>query len=217
MENKTIRIWLLVIFAVLFFISCQNSNSGSNPKITGEVGSSFSIGTNRISSKAGESGDTSSDGLPVVEYIKAFPISHPFVNNQTVLSNTVEADLNSDGSFSISLDSDTDYIVALMNSNADKKNQFAGYVALSDAVDNMVLIPTSHITDDVDTGELTADGDEAESENSLEDNISNFDIDLSKLQEFAKTDDLLKTVKNIYVNYDDQTGVLFRNSAVCYR
>ncbi len=57
----------------------------------------------------------------------------------------------------------------------------------------------------LDLGECNEDGDEAVSTETLQDSADAFSLTLDQLQEIARTDDVLKVLKNVYVNYDEET------------
>jgi hypothetical protein len=74
---------------------------------------------------------------------------------------------------------------------------------MSDASESMVLMPVSDANADINLGSLTANGGETSSGQSITQNSSVFNMSVGQLLSLARTDDIYKTIKNIYVNFTD--------------
>jgi hypothetical protein len=86
-------------------------------------------------------------------------------------------------------------------------DQIVAYVAMKDVQDSLIKMPIADAKSDIDLGELTMNSNEAQSSNTISDNAADFNLSLSQLKEMARTDNVLKTIKNLYANYDMSTGV----------
>ncbi len=131
-----------------------------------------------------------------------------------IKDSTFFVDINDDGSFSIPIaNSDYNWMYLLINSGiADKRDQIVGYISMSDLNETLLSLPSTSVSGDVDYGEINVSDqnpNEAVSSTSLEEVLQSFTIDLSSLREIAKQDDILKGIKNNYVNYNPGTGIAF--------
>lgn len=100
-----------------------------------------------------------------------------------------------------------------------RRDCLIGYVSLPQFVDNvasnnpdanMYAFPFTEMKEDLDLGELSrveAEGSpmngDAQSEKNMEDEVTKFALDLNALKSIAKTDSMLKHIKNIYANNDN--------------
>jgi hypothetical protein len=115
---------------------------------------------------------------------------------------------SADGSFSISLEKDVDWILMLVNSAAVGDAKFVGYVALNDGSGNSLLqIPVASVSENsLDLGNLVSDTDVALSDNA-DITASTFAMNVNQLTALARNDDFFKFVKNFYFNYDYGSGI----------
>lgn len=112
-----------------------------------------------------------------------------------------EATVAPDGTFSVELSQYyPNYLLILLDKSLPKHEQILGYVALSDLDETLISLPVGNASGDIDAGKLTLEGDEAVSERDLESYTAEFGMTLSELQDRARSDDVLKRVKNLYAN-----------------
>ena len=129
--------------------------------------------------------------------IFAVPIGKPMIYVADIIANGIWANVAEDGSFSIGLAQETNYVLLLIDASRPKYEQVLGYVALGDAIDNMVLMPTESAINDIDAGKLEMVGSEAVSNGSLAENAASFDINIYALLSIAQTDDLLCSCRKL--------------------
>jgi|GEM_PF-4742384 len=117
------------------------------------------------------------------------------------LRNAEQVSIEADGSFSVELSqSYSNYLFVLIDESQPRPDRVLGYIALSDLEDSLISIPAGSATGDIDAGELTLEGDEAVSENDLESYTATFGMTFDELKERARSDDVLKWIKNLYIN-----------------
>lgn len=115
------------------------------------------------------------------------------------------AELAADGSFSVEVDTLSDWVLVLVDENAtNKRDELVGFVALTDNADlSLLLVPVSEMNegeDELDVGEVSKDGDEAQSASLNETTAAKFSYGLDALKELASVDDSFKLLRNQYVN-----------------
>jgi len=130
--------------------------------------------------------------------------------NENSMLYSKSAAVNTDGTFSISLDTKQDWLLMLMDSTAaTKADQFVGYIALNPGAGlSLMQVPaTASYVSSLDLGTVTASGDTWQSEKT----ISNADFSLTQQQllDLANNDDTFKSVKNFVINYDDASNVYY--------
>jgi hypothetical protein len=111
-----------------------------------------------------------------------------------------------DGSFTIPLGNAALSWVYLVSDSSvgARKDSLVGFVSLSDASESLLSMQTKDVVEGsaIDCGALALKGDEASSSTSLSSAASAFKIDLAGLREIETKDNLLKSAKNNFVNYD---------------
>lgn len=111
-----------------------------------------------------------------------------------------------DGSFNISLEKNTDWILMLVNSSLlPDTSAFVGYVALNDGSGNSLLqFPVREVSnsslDLENLDQSITDSDTAISDNSAI-TAATFAMSVTQLTALARNDDFFKYVKNFYFNY----------------
>ncbi len=124
-------------------------------------------------------------------------------------------DINADGSFSVSVDTgiSENWVLLLIDSTqSDKKDQVVGYVTMGTGDDNLLKLPVSEASgDEINLGAMDtqADSDEIKSSNSEEENADQFTLTVDQLKKIAQTDDMLKFIKNLYINYDKANDIWY--------
>ena len=212
---STFRV-LIIAIGVLLGCSGGGGGGGGNgdddttatPVIRGRLGTTFQA---RYLQSSDDLGFSESVGDYLVEEVWGLPVGGPL--DVSCLEQKQVFAVNDDGSFELTLPTDTveHYIYMLMDLDAAEKiDRFVGYIALADIQENLILIPAQEVSDDIDLGEIELDGEEAVSDTTLAQAADYFSLDLEQLTEMARTDDLFKMVKNLYVNYDPSTEISYR-------
>lgn len=209
MKSKRNSIALLACGAALLILGCSSGGAGgSSSPTTGtpgvaNFGISGSLGTEFQTSLTLSSSATQGP----VDQVMAVP-----TNNDTYspddLRDAITASVSAEGDFEISLPTsdDRDWILLLLATSLERKDQIQGYVALSDLDDTLIQIPASAAQQDLALGTLSADGDEAVSETTIDEAEATFSLTADQLRELARTDNLLKAIKNVYINYDGSSS-----------
>ena len=129
------------------------------------------------------------------------------------MQNSQSATIGSNGTFSLSLQTNEDWLLVLMDSTAAQKtDQFVGYIAFNTgSADNLLQLPASTAkVSSIDLGTITASTtltDTAGTQNVV--NAADFSLTPQQLLAVAKNDDAFKYVKNFIINYDSASGVYY--------
>ncbi|NBG89619.1 cell wall-binding repeat-containing protein [Isachenkonia alkalipeptolytica] len=118
------------------------------------------------------------------------------------------------GAFRVELDRLTpgaDYVFLLVNTEAEKKERIVSFLAINGGENNLISIPTNDLKGDLKLGVVNRgqgnQKDEGISKAEIESLAAYFHSHTaSDLMEIAKTDNALKTLKNYYINYNEDTG-----------
>lgn len=115
--------------------------------------------------------------------------------------------INPDGSFEVEFSADdtgANYVALLINTNeSDVKDQVKGYVTVGFGSETMISLPTEKFKDnelDLDTLSLDSTGGDEFLNSDSTSNLQKFTLTQSQLMLLAKTDDMLKMVKNFYLS-----------------
>ena len=126
-----------------------------------------------------------------------------------MLDQAVVSNLNTDGSFNLTLRAGYDWVILLKNSKAaTKEESIVAYVTAAAASDSttMVDMPVTKATGDIDLGELIqnpANKEEVKSaEGKITDVSAKFSMTPDQLAEMGKQDDSVKNLLNAYLNYE---------------
>lgn len=188
---------LLLLFYTFFCSSCflLTDNTANVSGIISPVEQSRSLSESRSIGSA-------------VSHIGAFSITTGG-DFGTVLPKR-EEQVNSDGSFSIPLSKNDDYILLLLNKWAGTKEELiSGYIAINSGDNNLILFPGSGIVEDLNLGFLEPSAGEYVSEFGLTDKVSSYSISLETLRELAKIDSVFKGLSNTYRNQDIDNGLYY--------
>ncbi len=191
--------------------SCGGGGGSSNTvSVSATVGTSYNVAfkpTWKDRLFALVTGTPVLAGAPMVDTVFAMLID-PNGYPQPTLS--ASADIASDGSFSLTLDSSSQYVLLLVDTTALKEDRVAGYVTIGSGEDSMVVFPADQARGDTDMGTLEEAGRrEARSSNTVEDLQANFAFTLAELQDIARSDDAYRNVINAYMNYDEAAGTTY--------
>lgn len=125
--------------------------------------------------------------------------------------------ISSDGTFSLNLDTYYNWMLVLMDTSAVTINEkFSGYVALkADAIESLLILPTTTASvSELDLGTVSSSSDLALSENTV--GTTQFSMTESELLSLAKNDELMKSVKNMVLNYDRDNDLFYHLEPAFY-
>lgn len=124
--------------------------------------------------------------------------------------NWIKASVSTAGDFSIDLDNSVsaNWVIMLVDSlQTDKTQKVKGYVAFNFGNENLINMPTKNITTNkLEMGKISPDSAKPDEIKAASDSTSNkqhFDLSLDKLIIMAGNDDMIKAIKNLYVNQID--------------
>ena len=119
------------------------------------------------------------------------------------IRNATSSTVGADGTFEISVDQGAlNCLLLLIDSTKERRFQVAGYVALIENGESLIGLPIENSDSNVDFGNVTLVGDVASASMNLEEGADIFNVDLLFLRQRARIDDVLKHVRNVYINYD---------------
>ncbi len=197
------------LVALLFACALGCGGGSSSGGGAGSVAVSGTLGTG-FSPASGASMAASPRAASdnVVNRITALP-NFAGVVNASSITQAKTATVAPDGSFSLSLDKDKNWILVLEDTESPSPGgRFVGYVALKvDSASSLLSLPISSASaSSIDLGNISK---EAGSDTGITDNnaqASDFTLTAGELGTLARTDDLFKSVKNLIVNYSEATG-----------
>ncbi len=196
--------YVLMILFTAINISCSDSESSDSSKsneanvtLTGSLGKSYSgaKGTGAVVSEIW--------ATPLYEG-NIFAIMGPN-RKEHVKSITLSSGMDFD--FDVNKEVSKDWLFLLIDSSKPKQESVVGYISMgvSDS-DSLMRFPAGYAADsEIDLGTLnknSSDTERALSDNKSAENIENFNLAKSTMTAMAKTDSMLKGIKNIYINYD---------------
>ncbi len=206
---------ILIAVVIIGYNGCGGSKSSSGSSsvarlvLTGKIGSSYIIAAapsnilDRFCSifQPQKAWAAYSDGT--VDKVIAMPYDSGYLGEYCLLE-AKEAVINpADGTFSLSLEKDRNWVLILVDSSLTGREKFVGYIALKvDATDSMLLAPVSSATAstlDLGTIDQSADTYVALTQDVV--TTTAFSLSQNQLLDLARNDDLLKIVKNLYFNY----------------
>jgi hypothetical protein len=118
-----------------------------------------------------------------------------------------EIPINLDKTFTMSLEKDMNWLLILVDTTqVGRENQFVSYVALNaGSGESLLQVPVSSATVNLlDLGNLVSNTDIAIADNTAI-TATTFSMTAQQLTTLAKGDDMLKIVKNLFINYDSVT------------
>lgn len=139
------------------------------------------------------------------DVVVAVPIRNGSVT-RAALDETVTAPIDTQGAFRLNLKAlaGTDYVVMLVNTAATtKSDRVVGFVTIPDRGSSLLRIPLWAARKDLVLGTLEAVRDEARSGQDLQALHRSFTLSTAELRQIAEADDVLRNVKNFYINSDD--------------
>lgn len=158
---------------------------------------------------------SASAASPQIDRICGIPVSRRIdsVPGQ-VLSDMYCVDVNADGTFTIPVGKeDHDWVYALIDSSKAKKDQVVGFVGLQDieATGAMMLSWPANAQDgDANVGTVSAGtGGDITASGTVKDNQQAFSLTLEQLEALAKNSQLMRAMRNDYVNFDPATNTYY--------
>ena len=161
---------------------------------------------------AGGDGALASSSAQAITHVAAFPIDVSDSYMYSIIPDAIEKPIDGD-SISLELDDDKDYVIALLNRNAESPIElFVSVVAIGSGSELMESLPVaSASTNEIDLGELTSssDGAYAMAEGTASDYGDAFDLTIDEIYDIAESDNAITNVKNIYANYHPESGLYY--------
>ena len=124
--------------------------------------------------------------------------------------NSRQAAIASDGTFSLALAKDNDWLLVLIDSSGTTTTRFVGSLAINTGADEMLSLPAAVAAAsalDLGTFNSTLSGDALSSGTVT---AADFSMTSAQLAAMAKTDDISRNAKNIINNYNPATGVWYQ-------
>jgi hypothetical protein len=190
----------LLVIASIALIGCGSTGSsgggGSTKTVTGKLGYGYTkLLPGRIQS---------SMTLTYVNAVVAIPYNNTdFWNTGLTLNSMVTSEIDADGNFNLPLSSSVsnNWVLLLLDTTQEEKeDQVVGYVAMKVGDDGLLGLPIDTAkTDTISLGSLERTGSDAVS---TVEAITNLNLSASALAEMAKNDNMLKSLKNLYINYN---------------
>lgn len=195
-------------------VSCGggSSSSSSNITISASVGSGYTVALaepslldqfqDMIFGKRAVAIATDA----TVDKVVAIPTSEGSYG-PAMLEIMSSSDIAIDGSFSLSLDRNYEWVLLLVNSAAATKDEeVVGYVAATVEADNtLVAFSGNVLSSALDLGTLSKTVDEARSSRSAADTAASFSMAIDDLKSVARSDGSYKHLINLYLNYNPVT------------
>lgn len=202
---QVLGIAVLVMLLIVYAIGCGGGGTtaagGGSVAISGTLGTGYST----VDPTFPMSVRTRAP-VTFVNRIMALPNFRGALNANSI-TQAKTAPVAADGSFSLSLENDRNWLLVLENTNAlDLTGRFVGYIALKvDPTSSLLSIPVSAASaTSIGLGTISKSGDTGITDNAA--STSDFTLDAGQLGALARTDDLFKSVKNLVINYDNTTG-----------
>ncbi|MFW6281907.1 MAG: hypothetical protein ACOC1O_03830 [bacterium] len=202
MKSKLLLI-SIIFLSLNILVGCSSENNGSNNidetiNISGQVINDTNVSSNSISS---QNNDINADN------IWAFPLKYDNTGEIDInfIEEKEEFTINKDGTFSIDvndLNESDQYIFVLVDDQASLEEKFVGFLAVKGGEDNLNSILINDLNSAIDLGEVNKENNEFISDKSIIDISENFTtLSNSDLRELSIADNLIKTIKNYYINY----------------
>lgn len=194
----------LTIASILIF-SCSESkkSGGGGDKDSGGSGN----GDNASSLVV-----TGTLALGSSDTVLAVPLSSKGTLSSSAVTGIKSASLDADGSFSVEASKGSEYVFVAKDSSSTGLSQVAGFLAIGNGTsslslaggeDDLIRFPLADLkieNDSFDFGNISGDTGGVRSEKTLASITEQFDLESDVLGELAKTDDVVRGVKNVIAN-----------------
>ena len=194
-----------VLFAALaiFSFGCSNGIGPDNNQFDPDPNDAAARITGSLSS--GIFSPAASRAVTEVNVDKILAVEVTQIVGISNIANAVEAVINEDRTFSLEISEHSQNLVLLLvDTSRERHSQIVGYVSIADIDETLILFPVENQEGDLDLGTVELEGDEGVSETILSETQTIFNITIEALQEIARSDNMLKLVKNLYMNWDGQ-------------
>lgn len=119
------------------------------------------------------------------------------------IRDSISADVSDEGLFEIEIQQGAiNCILILLDTTVDRVDQVLGYVAVIENGESVIGIPIESADSEIDLGEIDNEKEDAASDLDFAEAADILHVTLDELQERARVDDILKHVRNLYINYD---------------
>ena len=198
---------VLVSLLIVYALGCGGGSTTTAAGDGGSVAVSGTLGTGYTPASASPaSASPMSVSNGVVNRVMALP-NFGGVLNANSITQAKTASVADDGTFSLSLGNDKNWVLVLEDTAAtDLTERFVGYIALKvDPTSSLLSIPVSATSGtSLGLGTISKSGDTGITDNTA--SASDFMLTAGQLATLARTDDLFKSVKNLVINYNATTG-----------
>lgn len=195
---------VMVAVAMLLAAGCGSSSS-DRPDRGGPGGSGerpLTIQLAGLVAKPVTARLVSAQDAPEVDKVVALRLERGSLSSFS-MSMRVEAPVEDDGSFTMALSTESDWLLVLIDSNREGMERFLGTVnvPLTEGEDGLIGLPISVVESEaIDLGEVSlGDDEDAVAEEAVDD--THFALNASQLLALAKTDNVFRNAKNIVANF----------------
>ena len=197
---------IIVIFCIVIVLfSCPIWNSRGT-SINGYLGISIKGKISTIENIQDKSISSA------ILHIGSFPIIGGNLSSIDVIKEGEQIPVAEDGSFEVEIGNLEDRILLLIDNSSVRENMVIGFISLYGDEINVIRFPISQIVSSIDLGLLTSVSDELHSTNSISETEDAFSLSYDQLSELARTDDAFKAVKNLYINYNNETKIFYKET-----
>ncbi len=205
------------VSATLLLSAC-GGGGGSNKSIglSGSIGDGYQVARapgllDRLAAWVGVGTLQAQQALDAVDRVVAIPTKKGNVD-EGIYALIEQSDIQADGSFDLELDTHYDWVLLLVNSQAQViDDKVVAYISIPATVDDELDdVPTSNSNGrDIDLGKIQPNANDrrqADSSNDAESLSQSLTLSSSDLQERAKYDDSYRHLFNFYLNYNASNG-----------
>jgi len=210
---------LVIVTLVVYVIGCGGGSGGTSSgggggtlTVSGTLGPDYfaSVAPNGFLARflAFLSPLAYAIGTSGVDQVIAIPMERGALAGWS-MERSLTATINPDGTFSLPLATDTDWLLLLVNSTITGTGRYVGSVALSTGTNNLLNVPATDAgISTLNLGTLSQSGRDAVSGNTV--NGTEFNMTASQLASMAKTSDIFHNAMNIVNNYDPNTRIWYQ-------
>ena len=205
------------VSATLLLAACGGGGgSNSTVGLSGNVGDGYQIARapgllDRLAALVGVGSLQAQQALEAVDRVVAIPTMKGNVD-EGIYALIEQADIQADGSFDLELDTDYDWVLLLVNSQAQViDDKVVAYISIpataDDGLDDLPVSNSNGKNIDLGTVQPSAShSSQADSSNDAESLSQSLTLSSSDLQERAKYDDSYRHLFNFYLNYNASSG-----------
>ena len=201
--------------AALLITACGGSSGPDTVALTGSVGGSYQLArkpgpVERLVSWLGVGSLQAQQALDTVDRIVAIPTSNGNVD-VGIYALIQQAEIQPDGGFEMDLDTSYDWVLLLVNSQAQTiDGRVVAYVSIpatnGEGIDNLPASASNGSAIDLGTLNPAASPRQANSSNGADQLAQKLSLTPAELEEMARFDDSYRHLYNFYLNQDAATG-----------